>query len=108
MNNLLKHFLIIIIASFLILFAMPYCKIALQALLDIHSWAINILSHVFAHGKTAIYIRDLIVIIAIPSIISGLIAFIYWIFKRKQFPYLFHICWAIWGILMVSLILQLH
>ena len=108
MDNLLKHFLIMLSLSLLLLVTLPYCSIGLQILIKLHYWMIGIFNHVLTNSKPAAVIRNLIVLLFIPIGLSAATAFIYWIFKRRPFGFFTNMCWALWIILAAVITLRGH
>jgi len=102
---MLKHLLAIIVLSAAAIFAIPHCHSCLQWLLGLHTFIVNTLGNVFAVSSTGNFIKSFIAILVIPVSAGIILGGAYWVFKRRQMPYLMNIVWSIWIVLIVTLIL---
>jgi hypothetical protein len=93
---MLKQIIAIILFSIGITLAMPYAQQGLQYLLSVHDWIAEVLTNVFSGGQAGNIIRSLIALLAAPVLIALVPTIIYWIAKRRWFPYFMDIVWVIW------------
>jgi len=100
---MLKHLLVIIALSALVVLTIPYCRIGIHELLNFHHILINFLNGIFTNGLIAVFIKQLIALLFIPLAIIFVINGIYWLFNKKSFPYSLIIMWALWIILAVAI-----
>ena len=103
---MIKHILAIIILTLLIVFGLPFCFNAMQYFYNFYAWIIDLLNNVFAGGQLATFIKQVLTILIISFGLSGIVAGIYWGFKRSHFPYFTHLCWIVWIILITSIVWQ--
>jgi len=91
-----KHLIILILLSVLVVLFMPYAQQGLQAVITAHDWINEMLMQVFSGGQAGNITRQLIALLAIP-VIAGLIpALIFWMVKRRWFPYFMDFVWVTW------------
>ncbi len=93
---MLKQIIVIILLSLAITVGMPYAQQGLQYLLLAHDWVADVLTGVFSGGQAGNIIRNLLTLLAIPVLVGLVPTIIYWIAKRKWFPYFMDIVWIIW------------
>lgn len=99
-----KNLLIIIILSAAVILAMPYFRTGIHALINLHSILINFLNGIFAGGRIATSIKQLIALLFIPLAIITVINIIYWLFTKRWLPRSAEIMWGLWIILAVAII----
>ena len=97
----LKHLLLLISVSIIIIFTMSFLHPVLQGLLHLQQLVMHSLDQILAQGPIALMLKNLLGMLVIPVGITAIIGGIYWIFKRSMMPYLIHIMWTIWLILAV-------
>jgi hypothetical protein len=93
---MLKQIIIIIVLSLLVVVSMPYAQKGLEYLVSAHNWVDQILIQVFSGGQVGNILRALIALLAIPLLVSLIPAIIYWLVKRKWFPYFMETLWIVW------------
>lgn len=102
---MLKQIIAIIVLSILTVMAMPYAQHGLQELMTGYEWISNNLMQVFAGSEAGSLIRKLIALLAIPVIVGVIPALIYWIAKRKWFPYFMEFLWVTWLIQTAAIVM---
>lgn len=93
---MLKQAIAIIVLSLLIILAMPYAQSGLQVIVAGHDWISQTLTEVFSGGKAGNLIRQLLALLAIPLVVGMIPAIVYWLAKRRWFPYFMEVVWLIW------------
>lgn len=93
---MIKHVIALILISLLVILAMPYAQVALQALVSMHDWVSDMLTKVFSDGKAGDIIRQLLALLAVPLLVGFVPAFVYWLVKRSWFPYFMEFAWVTW------------
>ncbi|MGD9108110.1 MAG: hypothetical protein PVI75_02960 [Gammaproteobacteria bacterium] len=101
---MLKHLLVIIALSALVVLTIPYCHIGVHVLINFHHMLLNFLNSIFTNGLIAVFIKQLIALLFIPLAIVFVISGIYWLFTKRRFPYSLVIMWALWTILAVAIV----
>lgn len=101
---MLKNLLIIIVLSALVVLTMPYCRTGIHELISMHNMLINFLNGIFAGGRIAVFIKQLIALLFIPLAIIGVINLIYWLFTKRWLPRSAEIMWGLWIILAVAIV----
>jgi hypothetical protein len=99
--TMLKHFLLLIVASLIVILACSYVRLGLGTLAALHQWIIHALGQVLATGQLAVLLKKLLGLLIIPLALGGILEAIYWILKRGIMPYLFHVIWVTWLILLI-------
>ncbi len=89
-------FLALIALSVLVLIGMPYAQQGVQFILSAHNWIADTLTTIFSGGDAGNLVRNLIALLIIPIAISFIPAIIYWLAKRKWFPYFLELIWVLW------------
>jgi hypothetical protein len=102
---MLKQIIVIILLSIAITVGMPYAQQGLHYLLLGHDWISDILTNVFSGGQAGNIIRNVITLLAIPVLVGLVPTIIYWIAKRRWFPYFMDIVWIIWLIQTSALVI---
>lgn len=98
---------LLIIISVIVVFFPPSAYAAMQWLLMFHAWVVDFLANIFSDGQVGRIIRDLLALLAFP-IAAGLApALLYWIAKRRLFPYFAIVVWSAW-LLQLGALLVLH
>jgi hypothetical protein len=93
---MLKQIIIIVVLSLLVVVSMPYAQQGLEYLVAGHDWVNQMLMQVFSGGQVGNMLRELIALLAIPLLISLIPVIIYWLIKRKWFPYFMEVLWVVW------------
>ena len=103
---MVKQFLLLIILSALAVHFMKEFTAMLAALGHAQNFLIAKTYGLFPHTATYMFISKVIILIVIPTIIGFLLAFVYWLIKRKEMPKLMEVIWILWIISL--LVLALH
>ncbi len=103
---MLKQLIILVLLSIIIILTMPYVQHGLHFLLASYHWISNLLAPIFSGGEAGNIIKKLIALLAVPIIVSFIVAFLYWIVKRSWFPYFIDIVWVLWLIQTTALVVQ--
>jgi len=101
-----KQFLLIVILTAVAVFFMKEFAAILYALAHAQNFLINETAALLPRDTVFKYISKLIVLIAIPILISLLVAFIHWLIKRKEMPRLIDLIWILWVISLLIFVLQ--
>jgi len=101
---MLKLVASIILASLVALILSPYLSIGLHWLVQLHHFIYQELSVVFSSQKVGTILRNIVTLLFIPFIASGIPMLIYYLIYRKKMPYFTETTWAVW-IVMVTIVL---
>lgn len=93
---MLKQAIAILLVSVLIIVGMPYAQQALHFIVTSQEWVSETLKQVFSGGEAGNLIRELLGLLAIPVAIGLIPVIVYWLARRKWFPYFMQIVWIIW------------
>ena|SRR3990167_4028355 len=93
---MLKHSIVLITLSIVIVLFMPYGQQSVQLLIDAHEWISELLTNVFSGGQAGNLARGLLALLTIPVLVGLIPAVIYWIVRRHFFPYFMEIVWVVW------------
>ena len=86
----------IIALSAVIVFFMLQSKQALEYLVSAHEWVANLLKEVFSGGNAGNISRNLVALLAIPMIAGLVPSLIFWLMRKRWFPYFMDIVWIVW------------
>jgi hypothetical protein len=93
---MLKQIIAIILLSLIVIFTMTQIQHGLQWLISGYEWVSQQLMNVFSGGSTGNLIRNLLALLTIPLLVGLVPVAIYWLAKRKWFPYFMEMVWVIW------------
>jgi hypothetical protein len=93
---MIKQIIAIILLSILVILTMPYIQQGLQFVLSAYDWVAETLTQVFSGGQAGDLIRKLIALLTIPVAVGLVPVMIYWLARRKWFPYFMEIVWVMW------------
>lgn len=105
---MLKQALIYLGLSVLIVIFAKYASLLVIYLLTFYVYVNAKLETIFSTSELAVMIRKIIVLVAIPLLITGIPALIYKITKGGKMPYFLPATWLIWMILVFSKVLILE
>ena len=103
---MIKHFIVMLALTVLVIVTVPFLHQGLGTFLQIHAFIIEMLSKVVNGGHLGVLIKELIAIFVLPLAIGGILGFVYWVFKRTTMPYLLHVIWIVWVILTTAIVCQ--
>ncbi len=102
---MLRHSLIYLFASLLIVFFAKYAHIVV-VYIDTFFFYINVkLTPIFSQTGWGLMIRKIIVLMILPIIIVGIPAMLYRAIKGKDMPHFLPIVWVVWTTIVLSDIL---
>lgn len=93
---MIKQLVSLIILSAIIIVAMLYAQLGIQYLLRAHDYIAQLLGYLFAGSPAGTIAKKLLALLSLPILIAAIPAFIYWLVRRKLFPYFMPIVWTIW------------
>jgi len=102
---MLKHSIIIVLLSLIVIFFMPYVHTALTQLVVAHTWVADHLKDIFSGGQTGNIIRQLIALLVIPVAVSLIPILVYWLAKKHWFPWTMEVIWVVWFMQMAAVVL---
>jgi len=100
----IKQITCFILLSAGVLLVAHYLALSTQWLMTGYGDLIQQLQTVFASNQLGGFLSALLALLAIPLILSGIAALIYWAFKRQAIPNYFVYLWGVWLILVTLLI----
>ncbi|OGT29852.1 MAG: hypothetical protein A3E87_08910 [Gammaproteobacteria bacterium RIFCSPHIGHO2_12_FULL_35_23] len=103
---MVKNIIFLIVASVLVILLANYLNEGLQQIMSFHDLLTGWLSQIFSKSKTGVLLVHLLALFIIPLVIAGIVAGIYWIFKRKSFPIFHEVMWVLWIILATLLVVS--
>jgi len=102
---MLKQIIAIVLLSIIITLTTPHIQQGLQYLLSGYNWVSHQLTEVFSGGSTGNLIRNLLALLAIPLLVGMVPVTIYWLARRKWFPYFMQLVWVIWLVQTAGIVL---
>lgn len=101
-----KHFIILIVLSILAVFFRTEVAFILHGALNVHDQLVSFLGNIFSGGQWGQLIELGLALFIMPAFIGGVVAGIFWLFKRNMLPYMMETIWILWFILLTALSLQ--
>lgn len=101
-----KHFIILVVVSLLAVFFRTEVAFIIHGALNVHDQIVSVLSNIFSGGRWGQLIELGLALFILPVFIGGLVAGIFWLFKRNIMPYMMEIIWILWFVLLTALSLQ--
>lgn len=105
---IVKNLLVLVLFSLGVIYGAPHLRPTLFFLVSSRDWISQLLLQVFSGGQLGFIIRKLLSLLAIPLLVGAIPAFIYWLSKRRRFPYLMQVIWAVWLIQTTAIVLLQH
>ena len=101
-----KHVLVLFLLSLvIIIFPMPFAYLV-HGISSFHNGILFLLGKIFTAGTIGILLQKIIAALLVPFIVSGVIAFVYWLIKRQMLPCFMEVAWVIWFFLMAGLLIR--
>ena len=100
---MLKHILILILLSLIIIFFHKQVGYAMQFIDFVRNNVIQWLSIIFAGDTWGKLVRDVVMLAGIPLAIGLIADGLYWIVKRQTLPIVVPLIWFVWIILLCSM-----
>lgn len=104
---MLIHVSILTILSLLALVFAIELQHAVSHFYATHQYFTSVIQHIFDFTSNTSSFRQIIVLCFFPWLIALVPNTLYWLFKRKQMPYFYHVLWATWLILTTTIIATL-
>jgi len=105
---MLKQLIVLILLSLGVIFGTQHIQPIILLLVSCRDWISQLLLQVFAGGEIGSIIRNLIAMLAMPIALASIPAAVYWLSKRRMFPYFFHCVWVLWLIQTTAIIMLRH
>lgn len=103
---MLKHAIFMIIFSVLVMMFQSQVGYVLHYMLVAHDQVADILGSIFSNAPAGRMIQETIALVIIPLIIGVIVAFIYWLIKRREVPHIIGAVWFFWTVLIVMILAQ--
>lgn len=91
-----KQFIIIVILTALAAYFMHKFVYVLHLLGNMQAFLINNITALLPQAVIYHLVTKVLVIILVPAILAFLAAFVYWLIKKKELPWLMEIIWILW------------
>lgn len=104
---MINKLIALVIISVLVVFFPAYTEQVMSWVLMFHAWVVDFLANIFSDGQLGRVIRDLLGLIAFPVVVGLVPAIIFWIAKRRLFPYFVMFVWSAW-LLQLGALVVLH
>lgn len=102
---MLKQLIILLLLSLVVIFGTQYILPLISVVLSTHHWVSQSLLQIFTGGKAGNAIREFIALWFVPLCLTLIPTLIFWLAKRRFFPYFFHTLWVIWLVQTTALIM---
>lgn len=94
---------IVILLSIVVILFMPQTQHVIEWVVSAHNWVADTLTQVFSGGEAGDLTRKLLALLIIPFAIGLIPVIIFWLVKRRMFPYFMHVVGIVWLIETVAL-----
>jgi len=103
---MIKQVVYLVLISLAVVLMATYLDKAFLYLIHTYNVLNSWFSNIFASTKLGLILTQLCSLFLLPFIAAMVIAGGYWMFKRKQFPYLVQTMWVLWLILATMLVVS--
>ncbi len=103
---MVKNVVLLVFLSILAVFFRVEIGYVVHGALKLHDLLVSYLSLIFSGGRLGQLIELGLALFLIPSLITGISAGLYWLFKRTMMPFFNEIIWVLWFVLLTALVLQ--
>jgi hypothetical protein len=103
---MLRHVLALIIFSILIILFRSEFAVFLHYIGYWHSWLGEKMLLLFSTSTTGELVSHVLALVLIPILIALIPAFLYWVIRRHEMPYLAIVTWILWIILSTIVVLR--
>jgi len=94
--NIFKQVIILLVASLLVVVLQTQIAYLLNWVAQFHTDLLSWLSYIFSMGQVGLLLQKIFAIFIIPFAVVAAMGLIFWIFRRREMPYLVQIAWALW------------
>ena len=94
--NIFKQVIILLVASLLVVLLQTQVAYLLNWISEFHANLLVWLSYIFSMGQVGLLLQKIFAIFIIPFAVVAILGLIFWIFRRREMPYLVQIAWAFW------------
>ena len=101
-----KQIILIIVLSLTAIFFRVEISHLLNILVYLHNQVSHLLHMIFSEGVTGRMIQNLIALLIIPFVFGLIVGIIFWLVKRATMPHIMAVVWALWLILLVTMLAQ--
>ena len=93
---MVKNIIVFILFSLGVIYGAQHIQPVLLQLISSHNWISQLLLQVFSGGEFGFAIRNVLSLLILPFFIGAIPASVYWLSKRRYFPYFMHVVWVVW------------
>lgn len=104
---MINKLIALIIISILVVFFPHYAETVMGWIIQSHRMIVEFLTSIFSDGQIGRIIQGFLGTIIMPIIIGIVIALLYWLIRRRFFPYFVFVVWTIW-LLQLGALIVLH
>jgi hypothetical protein len=98
---MLKHILLLILASLVAVLFFHPLAIFLHSIVFLHNEIIRILGSIFSNDVWGILAKQTIGLVLIPLIVAAIPAFIYRLYSHKEWHYFYAFLWIVWVMIVI-------
>lgn len=95
-KNLLKNLVVLVILNLFIIFGLKHVQPLVLVLVSAHDWISQLILPFFPGSEVGLDTRHLLSLLIMPLFLAAIPALIYWLAKRRFFPYFMHVVWVFW------------
>jgi len=102
-----NKFVLVILVSVVVVFFPTQADVVMQWILMFHAQVVDFLATLFSDGQLGRVMRDLLGLLIFPILVGLIPAILYWVARRRFFPYFGLFVWSAW-LLQIGALLVLH
>lgn len=103
---MLKQVLLLVLLTVVAMVCKAQIDAVLNATVSLHNHVIHWLSLVFSGDGIGRLLQAVLALLLIPAVIALIVSLAYWAGKRRKMPYMMHIVWISWLILLTTFTLK--
>jgi len=103
---MLKHVILVILISIVMMFFQSELAQVLHFLLIIHDKIADGLAAIFSNAPAGRVIQETTALVIVPVFVASIAGVLYWLVKRQEMPHLVIVVWFFWTVLSVAILSQ--
>ncbi|HSW71557.1 MAG TPA: hypothetical protein VLH77_06210 [Gammaproteobacteria bacterium] len=94
---MIKNLIAFILLSLGVVFGAHHIHPILLLLVSARDWLSQLMLQLYSGGnQLGFALRNVLSLLIVPFVIGAIPLFVYWLSKRRYFPYFLHVVWVVW------------
>ena len=93
---MLLNLIVLFLLNLFVIFGLRHLQPLILFLVTAHDWVSQLLLPLFPGSEIGLEGRHLFSLLVLPFVFATFPALIYWLAKRRFFPYFMHVLWVTW------------